>query len=206
MIINQSSFILLNIFLLISLSNTYGQHLSQYRSEGFEKNGLNEYVSVVGGHVVHYWTSQNPKKIELLNKGKLDNPHTLLVSFHNTKSRYRITVDYEKRKLLCKHPDGREQWFEELPVIYRSEGFEKPGIVEYIEPDETGRYFYFTNLPDSKKIELKLLKSDRFPLEVSFPGDDEVYLISFGEFSLICVHPEGGKQIFDFYEWDKELK
>ncbi|MEO1652797.1 MAG: hypothetical protein AAFU64_04560, partial [Bacteroidota bacterium] len=123
-----------------------------YRSQNFEKAGVNEYIGIFWGNYVSYWTSQNKKTIQLeIQAFKFEGITEYIVHFPNDKqTTYQLLPKGDQ--LLCVHPDGKKQWFERLPSVWRSQDFEQAGIVEYLESSSEESFFYYTNQRKEQKI------------------------------------------------------
>lgn len=202
--------ILLAIFLiLINSFSTILLAQEIYRSKDFEQQGVSEYIGIVYQTDVYYWTNVNTDNIRLEQKDfKGRNTSSYKVHFPNSQAIYQL--DKKRGGLLCIHPDGKEQSFEKLPTTFRSQDFERKGVIEYIQWNSDGSFHYFTNLQKENKIPLEVVSSSNaYPLKVKFPNGTAIYefTIERGSFgSLFCTHPDERKQTFAYYRWDKELK
>lgn len=173
-----------------------------YASKNFEKAGVTEYLSISLGSV-GYWTSTNKKFIELQslsNTMEVDR-----VKFPKSSTVYRLKQT--QGGLWCTHPNGKKQFFKALPSTYRSKGFERAGVIEYLEAsDSYTTYWYYTSANPSRRIKLQTIGRDgkKFRFKVKFPGQRATYWLSYQpmcDSDITCLHPDGRKQVFEFYRW-----
>lgn len=187
------------------------QAQSFYISKNFEKKGLTEFLRLSPGFVVCYWTSVNSKEIVLkTDYDAIVKSNRLWVSFPGSAKKYQLgrTAD-QAGELSCIHPDGRVQMFEALPDLFVSEGYESPGVSEYLELSKDRKTFlYFTNRNKQQKIRLINIKqiNKEYSTLYQFPGSAVVYHLEpeprcLGD--IICIHPDGRKQRFERYGWKK---
>lgn len=195
----------IRLSLLLLIFCSFAQAHAQtaiYSSKNFERAGVTEYLSVSLGSVA-YWTSANSKTIQLhslSNTMEVDK-----VQFPGSNAIYRI--ERVPRGLWCRHPNGKKQFFSLLPNTYRSKGFERAGVIEYLETSsDLSVYWYYTSANPRKKIRLQTLGRDgkKFRFKVRFPGQKTVYWLSYKpmcDSDITCEHPDGRKQVFEFYRW-----
>ncbi len=183
--------------------------MNTYRSRDFEEKGVTEYLGHYGFGEIYYWTSANHERIRMEVQA-MDSSTRMYhrVNFPNSRLAYEFFAS--QAGIHCEHPDGRKQLFKPIPRTYVSQGFEKAGLIEYIQVNHNLTFSYFTSLNPNKKIPLKQISgSYGKPQQVSFPKEDKVYelqVLEDGHGHISCKHPDGRLQIFDFYHWDGVLK
>ena len=199
--------IIISSFFYLSQVNIQAQ--SFYISKDFERKGVTEYLKIMWGKQVFYWTSNRKKEIALVSQPEkiaedVSDGRLYAVSFPNRKKIYRFhEITQGKQQLICTHPDGQVQVFNPLPVVYFSKNFEKPGITEYLSYNtKSNTYWYYTSKNKHRKI--KLIGVGESQGLYKFPGGNTVYKLSLaGAYGgrIRCIHPDGRTQYFEFYEW-----
>ncbi|EAY27212.1 hypothetical protein M23134_06522 [Microscilla marina ATCC 23134] len=153
-----------------------------------------------------YWTSTNTKYIEL--RSLSTTPMQIgKVKFPGSNAIYSLKTT--QGGLWCTHPNGKKQFFKLLPTTYRSKGFEQAGVIEYLESSgDFTTYWYYTSQNPRNKIKLQTLRRDgkKFRFQVKFPGQKATYWLSYQpmcDSDITCLHPNGRKQVFEYYRWNK---
>ena len=198
-------------FIIICLAcMTVAQVQAQYyASKDFERKGVTEYLFLYWGNTAKYWTNINKKAVPLkvlkTDMSNSDNKFFYTVSFAQSKQKYKLHQDFDKKQLVCIHPNGKQQIFTELPTIYVSKGFERKGVTEYLHGTNQHLYYY-TSVCQSKKIPLILISfsEERLQSVYRFPGNKKKYIIEVVPIclgGLICTLPDGRKQFFERYDW-----
>lgn len=199
--------LLLAFFTLFALS-AHAQYY--YKSEGFEKKGLNEYIEFAPDNQVHYWTNKNPRRISLttvkIEESRSGEESYLKVKFPQGKAVYTLKLNSAVLFMECIHPNGRKQRFYRVLPSYVSKGFEKKGMNEYLEQGMMD-WSYWTSA-NKKKIKLIVKWSglNRFgdmSYKVAFPGSSQTYMLSISgkgrKAKVTCIHPNGKHQEFSAY-------
>lgn len=196
------------IIFLVATATTQTQ-AQYYASKDFEHKGVTEYLFLYWGNTANYWTNTNKKTVPLkVLKADMRNPtkgYFYTVSFAKSKQKYKLHQDFEKKQLVCTHPNGKQQRFTELPTMYVSKDFERKGMTEYLQ-NINGKLCYYTSANAQKKIPLVLVKHAPGQMKqvYRFPNSQEVYTIEVVPIclgGLICTLPDGRKQFFTRYNW-----
>lgn len=86
--------------------------------------------------------------------------------------------------------------FGEPPVIYYvSKGFEQQGVNEYLQITHGTFVTYWTN-HSKTLIELES-EGNPYSLKVKFPNSHKVYKLVGIDKDILCIHPNGKKQVFN---------
>jgi len=173
-----------------------------YASKEFKQKGVIEYLSI-WGELVHYWTNVRKTDVKLTCTGR-ESLGWDKVYFPNDPAKYKL--NFKGKDMVLHHPDGEIQIFKRLSFVYCSNGFERKGVVEFLEVAENDQTFlYYTSQNKAKKIKLHNLGKTVFDSKgYRFPNSSIVYKILMSNKcggAIFCMHPDGRKQYFKSYDW-----
>lgn len=180
------------------LNNCY-LYAQVYYSDGFEKKGVTEYLALSMDRNIEYWSTARHSPVPMVTTNTQGN--NLVVKFTNGTAQY--TLKKVNRNLICIHPNGRQQFFKQIPALHISKNFEKQGVIEYLQEIDD-KIYYFTN-KTTKKIRLQIVGGREhsqgygYKVKVRFPRSSKVYQLELLPMMLYCTHPNGTRQMFDYY-------
>lgn len=178
------------LIILSILGWAYTARAQVYYSKDFEKKGVTEYLGFGQMGPVSYWNTALPKPVRLVwvSESKF--------KFANSSIVYRTENGPTANTLWCIPSKGRKQLYKVIPSIYISRNFEKKGITEFLQ-FVGQKVYYFTNRSRAK---IKLQKVGNDKNKVRFPGSKAVYKLTSFPMMKDCIHPNGKRQTFSWYD------
>ncbi|OJJ16305.1 hypothetical protein BKI52_33980 [marine bacterium AO1-C] len=161
-----------------------------YYSKDFEKKGITEFVGFGMDGQTFYWNTALTKPIDMI---RIDDN---TVKFANNKTTYRFENGPTANSLWCIHSNGRKQKYYVIPTIFISKDFERKGVTEFLQMRGNSVY-YFTN---GSKTKIRMQNAGQGTQSVRFPGSKAVYTLTSLPMILVCKHPNGKRQEFNFYD------